>query len=205
MKVNSMSINSTALAAPGAGIPTLEKWIARSLLWWMRHRQPPEQWFTRFANETVALHRLVDLLSDAQGAHQVIITRPRGIEDSSRDWSVWMTFDHLRIVNVGITGIIQSLTQQKDPDIIVRIEDVKPQPGVGREVLVDYEASCRILLTIARENWHRSAVPIDGPTHSHPWFGPIDAATWFCLATGHLGLHREQIRRILSTVNRRHP
>jgi hypothetical protein len=30
----------------------------------------------------------------------VLIARPRGLEDSSRYWSVWMTLDHLRIVHL---------------------------------------------------------------------------------------------------------
>ena len=33
--------------------------------------------------------------------------------------------------------------------------------------------------------------------HSHPWFGPMDAAHWHALAAVHNGLHRRQIVSIL--------
>ena len=34
----------------------------------------------------------------------------------------------------------------------------------------------------------------------HPWFGPLDAAGWPALAAGHMGIHREQIVRILRAI-----
>jgi hypothetical protein len=33
---------------------------------------------------------------------------------------------------------------------------------------------------------------------SHPWFGPLDAATWLRLGAMHLGLHRRQLLLISS-------
>lgn len=43
------------------------------------------------------------------GAIPVLIDRVVGIEDSSRYWSVFMVLDHLRIVDEGMTQIIQAL------------------------------------------------------------------------------------------------
>lgn len=31
---------------------------------------------------------------------------------------------------------------------------------------------------------------------AHPWFGPLDAFGWYLMAGIHLGIHRDQIRRI---------
>jgi hypothetical protein len=33
--------------------------------------------------------------------------------------------------------------------------------------------------------------------HTHPWFGPLDAHGWLCLAGMHHVIHRRQLERIL--------
>lgn len=196
--ITPMIHHDTALAPPGAGIPTLETWIGRSVLWWMRHCQTPAQGFARFDHEASAILQLVTDLPEVPGGRQILIPRPRGIEDSSRNWSAWMTLQHLAIVNAGITGIIRDLLAGRTPGGVVRIEDVKPTPDIGREILGEYQDSCRILSQTARRHLRDARAPAG--RHPHPWFGPLDAASWFCLAAGHLGLHRVQIRRILARL-----
>jgi hypothetical protein len=34
-------------------------------------------------------------------------------------------------------------------------------------------------------------------THVHPWFGPLDAQGWHCLAAMHHTIHRRQVERII--------
>ena len=192
-----MSANQRPLAPPGAGIPAVEKAVARLMLARLR-RQDPSRWHARFHDEREKLRRIIDGLDDARASRPVRIARPRGLEESSCEWSVWMTFEHLRIGHQGLAGIIRSLSAAADPGIVVRIEDVKPAPGATRESFDGFEASCDALLAVAEAAWAAGAAARGGPRHPHPWFGPIDAGTWFCLAATHLGLHREQIRRILA-------
>jgi hypothetical protein len=161
-------------------------------------RQAPARWTARFCEERENLRRIIHGVDDARASRRVRIARPRGLEESSCEWSAWMTFDHLRIVHEGLAGIIRSLSAAEDPGIVVRIEDVKPPPGATREAFVAFEHSCDALLAVAEAAWAAGAASRGGRRHPHPWFGPIDAGTWFCLAATHLGLHREQIRRILA-------
>jgi len=45
------------------------------------------------------------------GAKRLLIPRLRGMEDSSRNWSVWMTLDHLRIIHGSFIGVIGTLVK----------------------------------------------------------------------------------------------
>ena len=59
-----------------------------------------------FSDELQTILTLVEGVSVDSAARPVLIDRIRGIEDSSRHWSVYMTLDHLRIVNLGMVGVI---------------------------------------------------------------------------------------------------
>jgi hypothetical protein len=107
-----------------------------------------------------------------------------------------MTLDHLRIVNLGIAGIIRSLGQGIVPPSVVSTADVKPSPGVTEAVLQEYEASCDMLLGAAAPVKNLKT-PV---RHSHPWFGSMDAHGWYALAGSHLGIHKVQIDRILAEL-----
>jgi hypothetical protein len=38
-------------------------------------------------------------------------------------------------------------------------------------------------------------------THAHPWFGPLNAHGWHCLAAIHHTLHRRQLTAILRALS----
>ena len=125
---------------------------------------------------------------------QVLIARARGLEDSSRNWSVWMTLDHLRITNDAFRDVICSLVKGVMPAKPARTEDVKPDPAVTAEVEGRYEQSCSQLLKAVNELTDLKTKL----KFSHPWFGPMDATGWHTLSAGHMAIHREQIRHILA-------
>ncbi|MEO8426326.1 MAG: hypothetical protein ABI651_04355, partial [Verrucomicrobiota bacterium] len=87
------------LAPPGAGLPKIELFIARLLFRWRRWRGNRDSFHTRFQQGRAAIEKLIESCDAKTAACRVLIERPRGLEDSSRYWSVWMTLDHLRIVN----------------------------------------------------------------------------------------------------------
>jgi hypothetical protein len=180
------------LGPPGAGLPKIELFIAR-ILFALRRRTGSRASFTaRFNQERERVRALVRACDAEAGARRVLIRRVRGLEDSSRYWSVWMTLDHLRIVNHAITGVIGALGRGVVPDGAASTAAVKPRTDAGPDVVAEYEASCDALLTTA------AAVP-DLKTRArfpHPWFGPLTAAGWYALAGTHLGIHRVQIERI---------
>ena len=181
------------LAPPGAGLPAIELFIAR-LLFGLRRATGDRASFTaKFQREREKIHALLRPVDAESGARRVLITRCRGLEDSSRNWSVWMTLDHLRIVNLEIARVISTLAKGHVPPGAASTATVKPSPEAKADVVADYEAACETLLASAAE------VP-DLKTEKrfpHPWFGPLDAAGWYALAGGHMGIHRTQLERIV--------
>ena len=93
------SPNAPTLAAPGAGLPAPELWIARVLFALKRLFGSREAFTARFEQERAAIRQLLSTSDPARRGQQVLIPRLRGLEDSSRFWSVWMTLEHLSITN----------------------------------------------------------------------------------------------------------
>jgi hypothetical protein len=150
----------------------------------------------QFAAEREAVLALIRDLGPEDGARPVLIPRLRGLEDSSRNWSVYMTLEHLRIVHGGAAQIIGLLAQGKIPPRAVSTAAVKPASGIDASVIPAFNASCTALAqTVAAIPDLRSSV-----RHAHPWFGPLDAAGWHFLAGFHLRLHRRQIADIIARL-----
>jgi len=195
----SMNTNTEPLlAAPGAGLPKFELLIARVLFGlrcWMSNRDAVN---ARFARERAALRVLIERCDAETGARRVLIQRPPGLEDSSRNWSVWMTLDHLRIVHGELTRIIGTLARGASPAGEASTAAVKPSPHASAAVVAEYEDSCDALLAgVAEVPEMKKAARF-----AHPWFGPLDAFGWHALASGHMGIHRVQIERILAGMER---
>jgi hypothetical protein len=182
------------LEAPGAGLPKLELWIARWLFHRRRKRATREEAAALFQAEHDKIQDLVRDLPPEAASRRVLIPRPRGLEDSSRYWSVFMVLDHLRIVNHGITEAIRLLASGQTPGRPASTAAVKPSPKAGPEASAAFERSC--------ENLERCVSAISdlrtAKKYPHPWFGPLDVAGWHLLAGVHMGLHRRQIETILA-------
>ena len=190
--MSSDTISATILQPPGAGLPAFE-------LAWLRiyfrcicavtTRNEAMQRFKREAEKILSLARTV---SATEGTVPVLIDRIIGIEDSSRYWSVYMVLDHLRIVNEGMAQIIEALSHDHPFAQEVRIQDVKPHVASNSETVdrfmqsvTNYESTIDRLGTLG----HRVR-------HPHPWFGPMTAHDWHCLAGIHHWVHRRQIERV---------
>jgi hypothetical protein len=185
--------SSPRLAPPGQGLPALENRIARlRLAWSLRHRS--RDWADQaFESERARIASLVHSVDPAWRAERVLIRRVRGLEDSSRNWSVWMVLDHLRICHGVFSGIVARLAAGEVPQVQASIAAVKPSPEAGASVEVDHETSCDHWLETVR------SVPDlhTAERYAHPWFGPLDAAGWQRLTAMHLGIHRRQLERII--------
>ncbi len=193
------------LAPPGAGLPKPELFIAR-LIFAVQSRTGNRASFNAcFAQERETIRRLVDSCDATSAATRVMIDRVPGMEDSSRYWSVWMTLDHLRLVNHGIARTIDSLAKEIAPPGQASTAAVKPNPSVDASIRNAYEKSCDTVLAVvsAAPNLKTKA------RFAHPWFGPLDASGWHAMAGSHLSIHRKQIERILQGLSRsdrhRHP
>jgi len=196
-QANGLTVKMTSpqelkLAPPGAGLPLPELLIGRMIFGFKRLTSGREGITARFQKERAMIRSHVDRVPEALRRKRVLISRPRGLEDSSRYWSVWMTLDHLRITNEAFAMVIESLVNGAVPPGKVSTANVKPDPQAAAEVDAAYEQSCeRLLQTLSACPDLRTPLK-----YEHPWFGPMDAAGWHVLSAGHMGIHREQLRRI---------
>jgi hypothetical protein len=103
---------------PGAGLPKLELFIGRLLFFFKRHTGTRASFNVRFLRERTRIGQLVQACEPGLLSRPVLITRARGMEDSSRHWSVLMTLDHLRIVHREMARIIGDLIRGDLPQDI---------------------------------------------------------------------------------------
>lgn len=195
--MSSRTTQSPPLESPGAGLPAFELvWlrILFRLACRLTTKKLGLRWFTSEARKIVALANRVSV---ARGTVPALIDRIVGIEDSSRYWSVFMVLDHVRIVDEGITRIVRTLTSGHPFPQEIRIQDVKPNLASGPETIarllstVDtYESTITRLGTLGRIT-----------RHAHPWFGPMTAQDWHCLAAIHHWVHRRQLERIIEALS----
>ena len=191
------SPNATTLAAPGAGLPAPELWIARVLFTLKRRFGSREAFTARFEQERATIRQLLATCDPARRGEPVLIPRLRGLEDSSRFWSVWMTLEHLRITNTVFATVIQSLAHGQVPAKKASTADVKPRTDLTADVEAAYEASCdELLTTVAAVSDLKTSAK-----YAHPWFGPLDAAGWHALTASHMGIHRAQIAKIIAALS----
>lgn len=184
---------SPRLDAPGAGLPLPELLIARIRFALKCRRGTRESFLANFQQERERIRERVDSLPESQRGRQVLIKRLRGLEDSSRNWSAWMTLDHLRITNHAFADFIATLVREETPGRKADTAAVKPDPGVAIGIEEDFESSCEALLEAAGKADDLKTKA----KHSHPWFGPLDAFQWLGLASVHMVIHRAQIDRII--------
>ena len=154
----------------------------------------------RFQQEREIIRQLVRSCDANSLVQRVLISRPTGLEDSSRYWSVLMTLDHLRIVHHEFIRVIGSLTKGVMPQGTASTATVKPSSQTTDAVVAEYEQSCDTLLsTVAAAGNLKTAL-----RYAHPWFGPLDAAGWHVLSGGHMGIHRVQVERIIKGLRSSH-
>jgi hypothetical protein len=195
-----MSSNITSpvtLQPPGAGLPAFELALLRIYFRWACIVTSQDAAMQRFRLEGEKVVSLAHSVPATQNTVRVLIGRITGIEDSSRYWSVFMVLDHLRIVDEGITRIIEELSNDRPVAQEVRIQDVKPTADAGPDVVerfiksvASYEATVNRLGKLGRL-----------VRHPHPWFGPLTAHDWHCLAGIHHGVHRRQIEQIKKALD----
>ena len=135
---------------------------------------------------------MVQQTDPARGRQRVLIPRPRGLEDSSRHWSLFMTLEHLCIVNRAIAQTINELVAGRQPPGTASTATVKPSPMAGESTIADFERACDELAQAGAQ----AATLRTRLRYAHPWFGPLDAAEWKVMGGSHMRLHRPQLALI---------
>jgi hypothetical protein len=191
-------ISKPKLAAPGAGLPKIERFFANLMIHWKAKRTSREAAATTFAKERDAILKLLHTTPTEQLTTPVLIKRLPGLEDSSRYWSMLMTADHLRIVNDQITGVIANLCAGKVPPGAASTAAVKPSEQVDIKAIAAFEKTCTDFEKTAAEQINLKTTL----TYPHPWFGPMDAAAWHFMTGFHMQLHRKQMELILAGLSK---
>ncbi len=184
---------SPPLARPGAGLPAVELLLSRVIFAVTRLTDSRASALRRLAAEAGRICALVGALDDNAGARRVLVPRLLGLEDSSRFWSPFMVVEHLVIVDTNMFRIMSDLVAGWTHPHEARIEDFKPAPTASRGAL----ASFQNLVGDFEANVPRWPDLHTRCRHTHPWFGPLDAHAWLCLAGMHHAIHRRQLEHIL--------
>lgn len=191
MTSHSPTLNS--LAAPGAGLPPGELFVISKLVMpMMRIRLTKAKSLALFKNSGQQILSMVDSLDLADISEPVLIRRLPGMEDSSRNWSVEMTMEHIQIVSAAALYIIDKLETNQALDLPVRTQDVKPTGGIGMDRIRSFRDYLAEVPPRIEDYEFKSTA-----THLHPWFGPLKSKDWLRLIAFHQNLHRKQIAHIL--------
>jgi hypothetical protein len=175
-----------------ASLPWAERMAADLVLRAYASFASPAAILSAFRRDALQARTLARGISEQQGRVRVPIRRFPGIEDANRDWSVYMTLDHLVMVNTAITALIHAIcTDNHGAEI--HVEDVLPHEDAGPDRVQALEAAIeRYTEVVERLGTLRSR-----ERHPHPWFGPLTARQWHALAAIHNRTHRAQIEKIL--------
>ena len=112
------------LDAHGKGLPKFELFIARIMVGWKARRTTRLEAAAQFEYEKIEVLKILRGTDPTDGGRQMLIKRLRGLEDSSRFWSIYMTADHLRIVNDRMGEAIRYLIGGVPPAQVVGTADV---------------------------------------------------------------------------------
>jgi hypothetical protein len=193
-----LTVPDPQLAAPGAGLPPVELFVARRLFRLRCRLTSRAGAETLIRDEQRKISAIAAAVDPVAAEQRVLIPRPRGLEDSSRHWSVLMTLEHLRMVNEAVAGAVRDLRAGRVPATTASTAAVKPSAEVGRSVIPAFRASCEAMLA-AGAGARSLVTPL---RYGHPWFGPLSAAEWIFLGGFHLGLHRRQLVMIGRVLRR---
>lgn len=191
----SMKASPVKLDKPGAGLPFFEWLIAKYFIVpRLLRNKSQEMAMSKFASSSSAILKTCRQIDPDKFLTQVLIPRLRGLEDSSRFWSVSMTLEHLIITNNRLASLLPDLASGKTAIAALSISDVKPGGTYNAcEALEFFEVSFNKVIDSAKA-LDLNAFP--QARYAHPWFGPLDALDWLTFASMHNRIHLQQIEQI---------
>jgi hypothetical protein len=187
------------LAKPGAGLPFIEWAMAKYILLPKLYKATDkEKAIEALAEESKKILDLARTIPTEQLSERRLVPRLRGMEDSSRFWSVAMTMDHLIIVGDLMRRVVVELSSGKSDLPLVGTAEVKPDKPIDTSlILVQFEQFTEKFLTDTRAANVNANPKL---THPHPWFGPLNALQWLAFAAPHENIHRQQIKEIITRL-----
>jgi hypothetical protein len=198
MKSTHSRENPPRLQPPGAGLPIAERLFLRLWLAPVVSKRIPRS-ESRAVFERLS-QKLIDQVAaiPAEKRNLPILVDPiRGLEDSSRYWSLNGVLEHLLIVTRSMESIILGLASGKIPDGKADIAKVKPK-HLDRDTLPEFQAYAPGLFESLDKKLAEPGMSFDSPLpFRHPWLGDLTARQWYWLAGSHLGIHYKQAKEIM--------
>lgn len=186
------------LEAPGKGLPFLDSLLTRFIVGpFLSKLDSVETNWIRFDKTNKKIMEIVSPLSFEQLHKKVLVPKLKGIEDSSRYWSVAETLEHIELVGDSICVGIELLNEGKVPQGKVDVADYKPKGKYkGKDPRPAFEDfNKRIQDKLKGKN-----ISLDPPYYWHPWLGNLSSQQWQWLLSGHSGIHYNQIKHILKLL-----
>ncbi|MEW6163578.1 MAG: DinB family protein [Pseudomonadota bacterium] len=202
MKNNTDSPSSPQpnLAAPGAGLPPVQAFMLRHVLFPAFCRTTSwDEALGLFLREGERVAAAARSLAPGALRTRVLIRAPLGIEDSSRFWSAAMVLEHLIEVGTRISTGVVELTHGQAASVKADIAEVKPKGGMDGDIVAAYRA---FLEEYADKVTRRAGDRAARLTAPHPWFGELTPHRWVCLGAIHQQIHRRQMERIVAGLPR---
>lgn len=190
----------TNLAAPGAGLPGVQAFVLRHVLFPAFCRTTSwDKALGLFLREGERLAAAAQSLAPEALQTRVLIRAPMGIEDSSRYWSAAMVLEHLIEVGTRISTGVVELTHGQAATVKADIAEVKPKGNKDGDIVSTYRA---FLADYADKVTRRAGDRAARHTAPHPWFGELTPQRWVCLGAIHQRIHRRQMDRIIAGLPR---
>lgn len=150
----------------------------------------------QFSSAVAAIEEMVSVTSEPVLRGRRPVPPMPGITPVMRDWSVFMTIEHLNEVHAVLAEIIPALEAGHEPQLgdIGRFDH---PADCGPEVMPRFRELAGRVAGLPR------AHPLTGRgTFLHPIFGRLDSRGAYALAAFHLRLHVPQIRRSIEVNSR---
>jgi uncharacterized damage-inducible protein DinB len=147
--------------------------------------------------EIKIIKKLLISISTQKLQQKMSIKRTFAIEDNSRQFSVNEVLEHLVIAGTLIKDVIESLSQEKEVDFDIKIENVKPKENKENQLkyfLEFYQDYDKFIKNLPKKQ--------SKTTKAHPWFVKFNNFDWNIFMFMHTFIHRRQIEAILNELKR---
>jgi len=180
----------------GAGLPQIEGlFIKRVLVPSVRILCTWNIALFMIKREVRIIENLIANFDEEVLQQRVVIKRAFAIEDHSRDYSINMTLEHLRIAGMAVMSVINTLSQEKEFTKEITIEAVKPKDNSKDEAKKFFEFMKTYEEYIKNHKKNYSKM-----TKKHPWFVNFNNFDWSCFMYMHTFIHRRQIEAIIKEL-----
>ncbi|XPV69112.1 MAG: hypothetical protein ACNI25_00695 [Halarcobacter sp.] len=185
-----------SLGVAGAGLPQFERlFIKRVLVPSVRIVCTWNIALFMIKREVKIIEELIENFDKDTLQKRVVIKRAFAIEDHSRDYSINMTLEHLRIAGTAVMAVIETLSNEKEFPKDITIEAVKPKDNGKDEAkkFFDFMKTYEEYIKNHKKNYSKK-------TKKHPWFVNFNNFDWACFMYMHTFIHRRQVQAIIKEL-----